>query len=623
MLKKISSLVAAAALTCGAVELPERFMSGYGGLFLGQPIEGGHIWRMIDKMGEQKFNSIEVKMQQTLPKGVRKVQVEKYKGDIKKLYDHATSRGLLFQIYLYPASNAGKRFTGWEEHAACPAVVTADGLEISDVFALNDIRSWRALFEHAYSFAKIHKEIPYLALKFDIEVTPYIVSYDDATWQRFCAANAGFAADTPADKRFPLLQEKKAEKLYAEFFKQEVSKTIKTFADELHAIAPDLVLGYMPAHHGVFSELMDRNLATDKVPAIVDGWELYNGAGWEDAIRNRAALAKKHHPNNRYVTWLRPDNYDTEDIAIHAYHAGANLDGYSIWVLWMLDEAQPKVTPKGLKPAEHLAAFGKANAALRADMAAKTLNNPKRIPFKKAKTKVAPLVTKDLVIPTLKPVGSGSMAGSVKQYIVREQQVVLFYLKAGEDIDVTLAHLAGKGRPSGLQYAVMDQQKNILRNESLTYGTKARFTVKAPHTGTYALVTNAGWGGQAWYSIETATPYAALVAGFGKADNPRNNNMIYLFGPQKIFVAGNQLGNKQFAFETTANESWMLSVDGGAAQKLKRPKKLVTALPDKAVVEINFGKADVDYSQNIFLNFPAGKNPLVFFGPERTVEIVK
>ncbi|MBE6358520.1 MAG: hypothetical protein E7057_04650 [Lentisphaerae bacterium] len=623
MLKKISIVTATAVLACGAVELPERIMSGYGGHFLGQQVENGHIWRMIGKLGEQKFNSIEVKFQQTLPPGVRKVQVDKFKGDIAKLYNHAKSRGLLFQIYLYPASNAGKRFVAWEEHAACPAVVSADGLEIPDVFAINDIRSWRALFEHAYSFAKIHKEVPFASLKFDIEVTPFIYSYDDATWGRFCAANAGFAADTPAAKRAALLKEKNAEALYKKFFEDEVGKAIKTFADELHAIAPELILGFMPSHHGVFSELMEKNLATDKVPAIVDGWELYNGAGYEDYIRKNAARAKKNHPNNRYVTWLRPDNYDAEDIAIHAYHAGANLDGYSIWVLWMLDEAQPKSIPKGLNAAGQLAAFGKANNALRADMAAKTLAKTQRIAFKKAKTKVAPIVYKDLVIPTLKPVGSGNMAGSVKQYILREQQVTLIYAKAGENIDVTLAHLAGKSRPTGLQYAVLDQQKNILRNESLTYGTRASFQIQAPHTGTYALVTSAGWGGQSWYSVEVKTPFAALLAGFGKANNARNSSMIYLFSPQKVFLPGKAAGNPGFRFETTDNESWHLAVDKGVVQKLKRPKKLQVSLPDKAVTEVLFGKADVDYSQNIFLYFPGGKNPLIFFGPERTVEIVK
>ena len=102
MLKKISIVTATAVLACGAVELPERIMSGYGGHFLGQQVENGHIWRMIGKLGEQKFNSIEVKFQQTLPPGVRKVQVDKFKGDIAKLYNHAKSRGLLFQIYLYP-----------------------------------------------------------------------------------------------------------------------------------------------------------------------------------------------------------------------------------------------------------------------------------------------------------------------------------------------------------------------------------------------------------------------------------------------------------------------------------------------------------------------------------------
>ena len=282
----------------------------------------------------------------------------------------------------------------------------------------------------------------------------------------------------------------------------------------------------------------------------------------------------------------------------------------------MLDAATPKRIPKGITSVDaHWAAFGKANAALREDIAARTLAKPVRIPFKKAKSKVASINYSDLIIPTLRPVGSGSMTNSVRSYLLREQQVILFYAKAGEKLDIRIHHMGDKRRPTGLQYAVMDQQKNILRNESLTFGTRTHFQVDAPHTGTYAMVLSAGLGGQAWYSVEIKTPYAAIYQA------PRSR--LYFFGPQKIFAAGKTLGNPQMQFATSAAESWKISVDGAAAKMLRRKSNAKFPLPDKAAVAVDFSKAGVDYSQNIFITFPGSRTPLVFFGPERTMEVVK
>jgi len=618
MLKKLMLFCCMAVFTAMAVELPERIISGYGGHIFGSrdaQVEGGHIWRMMELMKQHKFNSIEIKFQQVLPNGVRKMQLDRYKGDVAKFYQKATECGLMLQIYLYPCPDARRR-PEWEEHARCQAVVAADGLELPGVFALNDVNSWRTLFEHAYQFARLHKEIPFTSLKFDMELTSLYYSYDDGTWGRFCAANPQFAADTPAANRAQLLKDKNAEALYKAFFEKEVEAAAKTFADELHAIAPTLILGYMPSHHGALARIMETVLATDTLPAIVDGWELYNGAGIEDYIVQRAALAKQRHPNNRYVSWLRPDNYSAEDLAIQAYHAGAKLDGYSIWVLWMLDAAYPQRIPKGIASVDaHWAAFGRANEALRADIAAGTLNNPVRIPFKKAQSKVASIDYSDLVIPTLRPVGNGDMAGSVRRYLLREQQVILFYARAGEKLDIRIHHMGDNRRPTGLQYAVMDQQKNILRNESLTFGTTSHFQVDAPHTGTQDHRISSGIGGQAWNSVEIKTPYAAIYQA------PRTR--IYLFGPQKVFVAGAALGNRQLNFATTAAESWKLSLDGAAAQVYRRPGNINLPLADKAAVAVDFQKGGIDYSQNIFLTFPGGRTPLVFFGPERTMEIVR
>ncbi len=611
MLKKFVMLFCAAVLSCGAAELPERILSGYTGFFLGSGKEG-HVSRMIGKLAENRFNSIDLKIMQDLSANRQKMELKKYRHEIAAIYEEAKKNGLILQIYLYPGT--AKRQPSWVEHAKCQPVVSAEGAVIEENFAINNIQAWRTMFEHAYSFAELHKEIPFASLKFDIEITPFIYSYDDGTWQRFCAANPQFSAGTAADKRFAALKEKNSEALYRKFFDREVEEAVKTFAAELRAISPDLILGAMPANGSTLMQIMVRNFATDKLPAVFDAWDLYNGGGWEPGILKSAAEVRKIHPGNRYVAWLRPDTYDAEDIAIHAYHTAANLDGYSIWSLHMLDKVR-KAVPSGVDPDKCFAAFGKANAAICKDMKEKTLNNPQQIKYKKAKVKVAPIDYAELFIPAVKPVGSGSLTGSVKKYILREQQLILFYASAGENIDITLAHLGGKARPTALQYAIMDQQKNILRNEAVTYDTSSRFTVTAPHTGTFAMVLSAGIGGQAWYSVETSAPYAAVYAPAGKD--------IYFFSQQKLFIAGGGLGNKNFKFKTTAAESWLCIVDNGKVQLLKRLQEKTIPLPGKTAVEVIFDKASGGWCQNLFINFAAAENPFVFFGPERTFEVQK
>ena len=599
----------AAAMTVVADELPERILSGYGGSFLGT-LEDGHIFRMIDKMGESGFNSIDVKMLQPLSKSVPRMQVEAYKSDVVRIYERAKEKGLILQLYVYPGT--ARRMPDWPDHARCRPVVDVEGQPLTETFAINEVEAWRTMFEHAYSFARLHKEVPFASLKFDIEITPLLYSYDDATWSRFCKAHPDFPADTPAEKRALFLEERQAKELYQSFFDSEVEAAVRSFAEELHAIAPDLILGVMPAQHKL-ARIMARVLATESVPAIIEGWELYNGGGWDPEIAEHAREIKQLNPNNRYLSWLRPDTYSEEDLAVNAYYAAANLDGYSFWSIGMMD-CQRNQVPEGMDPDGCFRAFARANAAIRSDIKERTLTNPSRIPFKKTDIKVASLKYDDLVIPTLKVVGSGSMEGSVDQYLLRDQQVILFRARQGESLDITLAHLGGKSRPTALQYALMDQQKNILRNESITFDTSSQFTVAAPHTGTYALVLSAGEGGQSWYSVKTATPFAAVY-------QPGDKKEMYFFNPQKLFLPGGSFGNHSIFFRTSSTESWSISVDGGEPRILKRTERTEIPLPEKPVSNVVFDSAPFDWSQNIHLRFPEGGTPLVFFGPHRTMTI--
>ncbi|MBE6359817.1 MAG: hypothetical protein E7057_11335 [Lentisphaerae bacterium] len=605
------SLFAAAVLGAAEVKLPERILSGYTGFFFGMPKD--HVLYTIEKMGQYKFNSIDLKIHST---DRRKMDVYKYKHELKEFYDAAKKQGMILQLYLYPKPSV--RYPQWEEHAVLPCIVDALGRESRNTFALNDIAVWRQIFAPMYDLAKLQNEIPFASLKIDIETLNFGVSYDTATWKRFCAVNAGLPEDVPASERGKLLKEKGLDEKYIRFFQQEVEKAIKTFADELHAVNPDLILGYMPAHHGWQAQALNRSLATDKTPAIIDGWDLYNGSGWTDKCAMNNQVIRAAHPNNRHVIWLRPDTYDPEDLTVGAYYTAANVDGYSIWVMTMLDEklsGRMKNLPKGKSYEDIYAAFGKANEAVNADLKANTIKTPNRIKFKAPRVRVAELDYSQITIPELQPLGSGSLEGSAPLNVMRGMSTIFFYVKAGEDIDITLQQLAGSRRPISLHYAVLDSKKNVLREEAVTPGSKAHFKVSAPHTGTFALVVTGGKG-QSWYSFASKNPYVAID---GRSE-------AYMFRLQKFFVAGSDHGNPELKIRSSAGEAFTATFNKDLANVLvsyKNRAGVVKKLPD-GIVEVQMGKQDKkDWGENFWVTFPAGKLPLIFPGPHRTMKFAE
>jgi hypothetical protein len=606
-----AGFIAMLSISAAEVKLPEKILSGYTGYFFGMPKD--HVFYTIEKMGQYKFNSIEIKIHSS---DRRKMEVFKHKNDIKEFYDAAKKNGMILQLYLYPKPAA--RNPEWEEHAVLPCLVDSLGRESVNTFALNDIRVWRQIFAPMYDLAKLQNEIPFASLKIDIETMNFGVSYDDATWKRFCAVNPAVPVDTPAADRGKVLNGKKLTAVYEKFFRDEVEAAVKTFADELHAINPDLILGYMPAHHGWQAEVLNRNLATDKTPAIVDGWDLYNGCGWTEKSLANNKKVRSGHPNNRHVIWMRPDTYDPEDITVGAYYTAANVDGYSIWVMTMLDpklSSRMKNLPKGKTYEDIYAAFGKANMAVREDLKAGTIKTPGRITFKKPAVRVAELDYSQVSIPELKPLGSGSLEGSARQNVMRGMSTIFFYVKAGEDIDITLQHLAGSRRPISLHYAVMDSKKNVLREEAVTPGTKAHFKVNAPHTGTYALVVTGGKG-QSWYSFASNNSYVAID---GRSE-------AYMFRLQKFYVAGSDLGNPQIKIRSSAGEAFTFILNRQSDKTFvsyKNKAGITADLPD-GIVEIQMDKQDKkDWGENFWVTFPGGKFPLIFPGPHRTMQFVK
>ena len=620
-MKAKTCIAAFAALFAGGVfasdMLPGRILSGYYGYNVTRKGDHERNLHMIDVLAANGFNSYETKIQ---ARG-RHFDVAPYVPQIKELVDRAKSKGMIFQIYLYTVPYLANRDSKLPEHASLPSPVAANGKEIPNAFLLTDPAVWRQLFHHAFAFARHQEEIGNATLKFDVERIGEYVSFDDSTWEGFCRSTPGYDRSTPVASRSKILKSKKGgTAAYRKFFYSGVEVAVAQFVKEIRAIRPDIILGYMPARpKGEMSEILNRVLAAPGIPAIADGWDMYNGSGYVDATTQKnVERAKSGNAGNRYVTWIRPDNYVPEDVSVAVYHAAAKTSGYSIWTLSMLDATIPAKKrqyplQKGHSIDEYLSAFAKANKAIREDMSAGTLQSAARIPFKAPRQRVTPLDLTGIAIPRMKATGKGAM--QPRPLVLRDQQTILMPRKAGEPIAVALSHLSRRHHVA-LQYAVLDSAKRVLRNEAVTRLQKEKFEIAAPEDGTYALVVSGGNDGQAWYSVS--------VNGAWCLDARKR---VYLFEPQTIYMTGAESGNGSFnlAMRTPQQEYVCKVGDATAVTNSFTSAVRNYALPCAECVKVEFSRpAANSYSQDFMLDFPKdAKNPFIFADPSAAVQLLK
>ena len=606
---KKSAIIGAAALavaTASGVTRPERVMSGYTGYFLSG--KSDHVERMIDALAENGFNSIDVKVHSNYRK---KIYVDGHWQEVKSLADRAHAKGLLFNVYLYPLS--GKRVPEWPEHASLPAPVDATGCRIEASFLMTDPATWKTFYSEAIRYAALRRQIGFDTLRFDVEILSLHTSYDDDNWAKFCAANDGFGAATPAAGRAAALEAKNAKSRYAAFFVARVKEAAAEFVRAVRAFDPEIELGYMPARDGGIETVLNEVLASDKAPAWLDGWDLYNGGGYKPSVKARAEAFRKINPNNKFIAWICPNRYKPEDVAASVYHAAANTDGYSIWVLSMLDEVQysnPKSKrksplPKGAKAADYWAAFKQANEALRADMAEGTLATASRIPCKKVTPMVAKLSWDGVTAPALVPAGDGS--GAERTAVMRMSQNVFVHAKAGDPIRISIEHLAGEKRPGGLQYVLLGPSGKVLRNEAVTAGSKDSFSVVAEETGVHVFrATGGDVGGDPWWSVSVASPLHWAIDARKEA---------YMFRTQSFFVDGSDRGNPRMHVRTAGQESYVLTING-EAHNMVRMQNADFDLPP-GLVEISISKSEAGYGENFWTSFPDGRSPFIYPAKER------
>lgn len=485
-----------------------RVMQGYGVVQLDQM-----NWDLLNSvyfapMRDAGFTGVELKLG---PADLRLEEFPERVANFLKLAKTVSDYGLGLEIYMYPTPHDAKRPISGSKAAAW---MGEDGTPNERVYSLSQWEAWEELFTNVISLASTTKGTSVTALKLDLEtINNAAVSYDDATWGGFAQMN-GLDVTALPGSRAAVLKTEERTAAYQDFYWEAVARNLHRLATEILKRNPDLQLGFMPAHPGNrICDLALKNFTRPDGAIIADTWVLYNGSGVTPAMMDEMESIRAVNPKASVRVWFRLNTYLPEALESHAYHAAMLADGYSFWALRMLlpdQRALELALPKGVAAADYWKAFGHANANVRQSLSeGKSQPDAERVPL----MKIEPLVAKldlDLVsIPNL-PLRQAPRPSGSYHYTLRDQSVIHFTGKAGEETDITIRHAAGDRRPISLQYAILGPDRKLLRNEAIAPGATEIIHFVASQDGLQTLVVSGGVGSGAWYSVGFRDQFHAI-----------------------------------------------------------------------------------------------------------------
>jgi hypothetical protein len=497
-----------------------RRITAYTGylLYHGNTDHTGYL-REAELLRQAGFNAIDIKFH-----GSYTIDdtAEKY---IRKVAANLSEKGLLFTICLYPGYTYPDGTEG-DHHRRpgekFPPYVGENGQEDPTQFCLFNESVWvDRLYSRVFHIAKISVDSPIDAVTMDLETihNPH-PCYCDSCWQKFIkSAQLGpQIGKLPASERYRWLKEHNLVEKYASFSEELLGEIIRKFEKKVHAINPRLKLGLMPLRDDLFTRSFIKNLGTKEAPVIVNSWIMYNGLGFTKEVEKEKSWVKSIAPNSIYIPWFRINNYYPKDLAIHAYYAAINTDGYNMWTLRMLTSPyfanrlgdKTYHLPLGTTQEEYWAALKMANEEIIARLQ-KGEKYQTKLVLSPPKP-VAPPIDMSLWKPAEQLIPLAEL-NELPEYSTppttyREIERFLVYIpEQGGKVEFILKHLAGSARPNSLSWLILNPRGIPIADGVVAPGSSETISKSVEEKGTYTVIVNGGIGGAAWYSVEILSPY--------------------------------------------------------------------------------------------------------------------
>ncbi len=137
-------------------------------------------------------------------------------------------------------------------------------------------------------------------------------------------------------ERRPWLEEHGYAEEYQAFLATRVEELALEVREQVHAVDPNLLLGFYPTPHNWSLEAVARAFSTERLPIVLWATDTYGGGGPDRVPDDWREHYEQMGVNARYCAGMLLRCYSAKNLAANIYHASAECDGYWLFTAYTL-----------------------------------------------------------------------------------------------------------------------------------------------------------------------------------------------------------------------------------------------------------------------------------------------
>jgi len=408
---------------------------------------------------------------------------------------------------------------------------------------------------------------------------------------------------------------------YQPFLASRVEELAREVREQVHAVDPDLVLGFYPTPHNWSLEAVARAFSTERLPIVLWATDTYGGGGpnrvpddWRDTYEQMGV-------NARYAAGMLLRCYSAKNLAANIYHASAECDGYwlfTTYTLWQPEEERSGDYYLAAGSAEqYWEAIALGNAELdllAADPAYET----------DLEIGIEPIVYHPLAKPEARrridALVPPEVTGEVVEYPtvwLRGSNLMLVAGRAGQPVEIELNFgQVGPGEDL-ITWEVSDRDGNLVANQKGEPGEDATVAFTPEHDGLYYVLVTAG---SSKYAVAATNAPVGLYA--VRLHTISGAERLYFRvpeGTEQFTVLGEgSSGHETIRVDVSDPDGRMVAAGQSNAEETEAPVQVQVGERDGGVWSLAITRADVGILEDNMITLEEPLPPVLSLTPEHT-----
>lgn len=291
-----------------------------------------------------------------------------------------------------------------------------------------------------------------------------------------------------------------AEHGYAEEYQPFLGTRVEQFArevrEQVHAVDPDLLLGFYPTPHDWSLRAVARAFSTPELPIILWATDTYGGGGPNNVPDDWRAQYEAEGINARYCAGMLLRSYSAKNLAANIYHASAKCDGYwlfTTYTLWKPEEERSGDYYLAAGTAEeYWAAIKRGNEELDRLAANPAYQSDLEIG-------IEPIVYHPLATPEARrriealvpPEVTGATVDCPAVWL-RGSNLLFVAAREGQAVTADIAFGQVGGAADAIRWEVTDAEGAAIAGGQADVGADTTVAFEPPHDGLYYVLMSAG-----------------------------------------------------------------------------------------------------------------------------------